>query len=265
MDQYESTDIINIQSISKSFSTPTGKFQLFDNFSLDIKDYVDKNQFISILGESGCGKSMLIKMISGLESIDSGSILIHGADRSKLPKVPIVMQQYSSFSWMTVRDNIALPMKIRGVPRTEIDDKVTELIKLVGLTGLDKKYASPAVLSGGQLQRVAIARTLATESRIILLDEVTSALDIKMKAQVQDLLLSIYYESKEDRTFINVTHDIRDSVRLSDRVIVMAPNPARVVGDVDIRLPNRLDPNITTNKEFMMYVDRLDELIRITK
>lgn len=266
MAEFEPIDILNIRSLSKSFNTPTGKFQLFKDFNLDIKDYVDKNQFISILGESGCGKSMLIKMIAGLEDYDSGEMLIHGVDKRKTPHIPMVMQQYSSFSWMTVYDNIALPLKMKGVPKAKIKEVVTGLIDTVGLTGMDKKYASTAQLSGGQLQRVAIARTLATESRIILLDEVTSALDIKMKKQIQQLLLSIYYGSKEDRTFINVTHDIREAVTVSDRVIIMAPGPARIVEDISIDLPgNRQDPDLYSTPKFKEYVDKIEATIRGSK
>lgn len=265
--QYEDIDIINIKSLQKSFDTPNGKkFTLFNDFNLDIKDYKDKNQFISILGESGCGKSMLIKMISGLEDYDGGSILIKGEERKENEHIPMVMQQYSSFSWMSVYDNVALPLKLKGKSNKKIKPVVMELLKIVGLEGMEKKYASTSVLSGGQLQRVAIARTLATNSPIILLDEITSALDIKMKQQIQELLLSIYYGSKEDRTFINVTHDIREAVLLSDRVIVLAPNPARIVGDITINMSgNRLDPNIKKMQVFQTYVEQIEQLIRNNK
>lgn len=262
---YEEIDIINIIDLEKVFFSPK-EFTLFKKLNLNIKDAVDRNQFISILGMSGCGKSMLIKILAGLEPYTGGIIKIKGVDRKDCDYLPMVMQQYSSLPWMSVFDNIALPLRMKGVPKQTIEKTVSELISTVGLQGMEDKYATQALLSGGQLQRVAIARTLATNSPIILLDEVTSALDISMKQQIQDLLLNIYYTSKEDRTFINVTHDIREAVLLSDRVIVLAPNPARIIGDIQIDLQgDRRREEVKKSPEFLRYTDQIEALIRSSK
>lgn len=145
---YEEIDIINIIDLEKVFTSPK-LVTLFKKLNLNIKDAVNRNQFVSILGMSGCGKSMLIKILAGLESYTGGIIKIKGVDRKDCDYLPMVMQQYSSFPWMSMFDNIALPLRLKGVPKQTIEKTVSELISTVGLQGMEDKYATPALLSGG--------------------------------------------------------------------------------------------------------------------
>ncbi len=198
--RYEAVDVINLKNLNQSFDTPKGKFTLFKDFSLDIKDFSGEGQFISILGKSGCGKSQLLKIISGLTQPDSGEVLVYG--KPQTGKIPMVFQQYSSFPWMSVLDNVKLPLILRGVSDKEATERAMEMIKIVGLEGNETKWGQYPVLSGGQLQRVSMARALVADNKILLLDEATGALDIVMKREIQNTILDIYYNAKFDPTIL---------------------------------------------------------------
>ena len=224
-------DIINLRQIFNEGKE--NEYRLFDNFSLSIPDFENRGQFISIMGASGCGKTCLLKAISGLTKIPSGEIKICGKDIKKCGNIPMVFQRYSSYDWFTVEFNVALPFIKNGMKKKEALEKARELLKLVDLYEHKDKYAKEPELSGGQLQRVSIARCLATESQIILLDEATGALDIKMKREVQNILLKIFYESNNP-TIINVTHSIEEAVYLSNRIIILKAKPCTIYKVVDI-------------------------------
>lgn len=198
----EAVDVINLTNICQSFKTDNGEFKLFDNFNLDIKDFKDVGQFVSIMGASGCGKSQLLKIISGLNKPTSGSVKIYGKEQTDKDSIPMVFQQYSSYPWMTVLENVALPLKMRGVPKKEREEQARNMLKIVGLEGQENKWAQYPILSGGQLQRVSLARNLVFSSQILLLDEATGALDIKSKRDMQDTLLDVFYNAKLDPTII---------------------------------------------------------------
>lgn len=260
--EYEELDVINLVNLNQSFKTDKGKFVLFDNFSLDIKDFKGQGQFISIMGQSGCGKSQLLKIISGLNKPDSGIVKIYGKEQGENDSIPMVFQQYSAFPWMTVLDNVALPLKLRGIPKEERYEKAMRMLKIVGLEGHEYKWAKYPILSGGQLQRVSLARNLVYSSQILLLDEATGALDIKSRRAMQDTLLDVYYNSELDPTIISVTHDILEAVYYSNRVYILTANPCKVHSIIDIDFgTEKRDKSIRDTKKFKDYVSQIEKIM----
>lgn len=229
-------DVISMKNLNHTFNKGTTvEYTLFKDFNLTIPDFEGTGQFVSIMGGSGCGKSCLLRAIAGLMELQEGTIEIYGNPLAKYGHIPMVFQSYSNYEWMTVLDNVALPYTLKGMPKKEAREKAMELVKLVGLEDHASKYAKNTILSGGQLQRISIARCLATGSQIILLDEATGALDIKMKREIQDLMLKIYYESEFDPTFINVTHSIDEALYLSNRIIILKAGPCTIYKTMDIK------------------------------
>lgn len=228
------TDVINLEGITQVYKGAKEDFTLFNGFTLNIEDDPNEGQFISLLGKSGCGKSTILRYIAGLQKPTSGDIYLYGKKKTDKDHIPMVFQQYSSFHWKSVVENVALPLLLKGVNKTEAFDKAEEIIQLVGLAGHEKKWAKYPLLSGGQLQRVAIARSLIANPQILLLDEPFSALDIKNRTELQNVLLDLFYSDKIDVTFILVTHDIREAVYLSNRLYVMKNNPGDIYKQLDI-------------------------------
>lgn len=245
----EAVDVFNFININKSF----GNFKLFDNLNLTIKDFKDEGQFITFIGQSGCGKTQLLKMISGLSKPDSGKILLYGKEIKESDNIPMVFQQYSSFEWMTVLENIELPMKLAGVDKKTREENARKLIKIVGLEGHEDKYCRYGVLSGGQLQRCSIAKCLACDSKLLMLDEYSSGLDYFTKFELQDLLLKIFNNRDVDRTFLMVTHDISEAVYLSNRIYILEPKPCRVKEVIDIKFSQPRTQAIRETDEFKNY------------
>ena len=233
----EDIDVLNFENICLSFPTDNGEFKLFDNFNLDIKDFKNRGQFISIMGASGSGKSQILKLIAGLNKPNSGKVKLYGKERKDNDSIPMVFQQYSSYPWMTVLENVSLPLKLHGIKDSDkLNEETKEeaikriamnMIKIVGLEGHENKFAQYPTLSGGQLQRVSLARNLVYSSQILLLDEATGALDIFAKREMQDALINIYTNSEYDPTILNVTHDIQEACYLSNRIYILEPNPCR--------------------------------------
>ena len=259
-----SVDVIRIEHLTQIFNEGTpNEYRLFEDFNLTIPDFVEKGQLISIMGGSGCGKSQLLRAIAGLSKIPHGDIKIYGKDISQYNHIPMVFQTYSNYEWMTVLENVMLPMIIRGVKKDEAMEKALRLIELVGLSDHARKYAKSSSLSGGQLQRVSIARSLACDSPIILFDEATGALDIKMKREVQNIILKIFYESELDPTIINVTHSIEEAIYLSNRVIVLQPKPCRIykVMDIEYDEDRPRDKWVFDTPEFNDYTNELTKVL----
>jgi len=256
----EPVDVINLENIYLSFKNPDGTSKIvFENFSLNIHDFVDKPQFISLMGQSGCGKSTILNLIAGLLKPDKGGIKIYGKEIKENQSVPMIFQNYSSFPWRNVYENVALPLEIQRIPKKEVREKTMEILKVVGLEEHALKY--PNKLSGGQQQRVAIARSLNCDSKILLLDEATSGLDIKMKRDIQDMLVELCYNHPEiDRTFINVGHNIEENVYMSERIYILTANPCSIYKIVDIDFDKRTSDTRKTAK-FHDYVDEIDTIM----
>lgn len=260
----EEIDVIDLINISQSFDTDNGIFKLFDNFNLSIKDFKNQGQFISIMGASGCGKSQLLKIISGLNKPNSGQVKIYGKEQTERDNIPMVFQQYSSYPWMTVLENVALPLKMKGISKKEREDKAMEMLKIVGLEGQENKWAQYPILSGGQLQRVSLARNLVFSSQILLLDEATGALDIKSKRDMQDTLLDVFYSSKVDPTIISVTHSIEEAVYLSNRIYILTANPCTIHSIIDVdfsSICDKRDYRIRNSELFSKYVREIEEIM----
>lgn len=256
----ENVDVIRLENICQSFKKADGsEFKLFDNFNLTISDFRNTGQFISIMGASGSGKSQLIKMIAGLTKPQSGKIYMYGKEYDDKTTVPMTFQQPSCFEWQRVLDCVALPLKLKGAKREEREEKARKMLKLVGLEGQEEKWARYPDLSGGQRQRVALARNLVANSQILLLDEATSALDIIAKKEIQNVLLDIYYSSEVDPTILNVTHSIDEAVYLSNRVIILKPNPCQIYKVIDIDFGDiRRDASIRELPKFNEYVQQIE-------
>ena len=208
-----SQNIIEIQGVSKVYGDNT----VLDNLSLNIR----KNEFLTLLGPSGCGKTTTLKIIAGFETADSGKVVFDGNDISDLPpykrQLNTVFQKYALFPHMNIYENIAFGLKIKKVPKEEIDKKVREMLKMVALEGFEKR--SVESLSGGQQQRVAIARALVNEPQVLLLDEPLGALDLKLRKEMQLELKKI--QKRLGITFIFVTHDQEEALTMSDTIVVM--------------------------------------------
>ena len=256
-------DVINLRNIRQVYKTGKGKsdFVLFDNLNLDIKDFEHTGQFISILGESGCGKSTILRYISGLQQPTEGEILIYGKKKTDNITVPMVFQQYSSLPWKTVLDNIALPLQMHGIPKEERYERAYKIIKEVGLEGHEHKWAKYPLLSGGQLQRVAIARSLIASPQILLMDEPFGALDISTRTGMQQLILDIYNSAHLDPTIIFITHDISEAVLLSNRIYIMKARPGRIDTIIDVDLPEERNISMKKSAELNQYVNYIDNIM----
>lgn len=238
------SDVIRINGLHQIFNENTGKeYRLFDNFSLTIPDFRNEGQLVSIMGGSGCGKSYLLRTIAGLNTVQSGEILIYGKPFHEYGHIPMVSQQYATYGWMTVLDNVALPMMIKGMPKREARKKAMDILCSFGLCEHADKYARIGVLSGGQLQRVCVASCIATDSQILLLDEATGALDIKMKREVQDMLLNLFYDQKRDMTILNVTHSVEEALYISNRIVILQAKPCSIFKTMDIKYPGESADN----------------------
>ena len=219
--------IIELKNISKSFDGDV----VLDNISLDIYD----NEFLTLLGPSGCGKTTTLRIISGFVQPDEGEVVFMGDDITDVPphkrNVNTVFQRYALFPHLNVFENIAFPLREKKVPKAEIEEKVKEMLKLVMLTGFEKRNVTS--LSGGQQQRVAIARALINHPKVLLLDEPLSALDLKLRKDMQQELKKI--QKSTGITFVFVTHDQEEALSMSDTIVVMSEGKIQQIGTpVDI-------------------------------
>jgi NitT/TauT family transport system ATP-binding protein len=223
--------------------------------SFDVAD----NDFITILGPSGCGKSTLLRIIAGLDRATEGRVLLDGeaitgpgSDRG------MVFQSYTLFPWLTVIDNIAFGLRERGMPQTRRTCISHDWCARVGLAGFERHY--PKQLSGGMQQRTAIARVLANDPKIMLLDEPFGALDNQTRSLMQETLLDIW--QRDTKTVLFVTHDIEESIFLASRVLVMSARPGRIKADVRVELPYPRHYTLKTSPEFSELKALLTEEIR---
>jgi len=254
----ELVDVINLTGINQVYkSRKNGDFVLFKDFHFNINDIKGEGQFISLLGKSGCGKSTILRYIAGLQQPTEGDVFIYGKKKTEADRIPMIFQNYSSFPWMSVIENVAMPLIVKRVNRTEAFGRAEEMIKVVGLEGHEDKWAKSPLLSGGQLQRVAVARSLVANPKILLLDEPFSGLDIKNKSELQEVLLSLFYNDTVDVTFIFVTHDIREAVYLSNRLYIMKADPADIYKEYKIDLGRRTQDTKFT-PQYNEYVRQID-------
>jgi NitT/TauT family transport system ATP-binding protein len=221
---------------------------------------VEDNDFITILGPSGCGKSTLLRIVAGLDRPSTGSVLLDGQRVTQPgPDRGMVFQSYTLFPWLTVRQNICFGLRERGVPGPRQRAISEGWIDKVGLRGFENHL--PKMLSGGMQQRTALARALANEPKILLLDEPFGALDNQTRALMQEMLLAIW--EAEKTTVLFVTHDIEEAIFMANRVVVMSARPGRIKADVAIDLPHPRHYTMKTTLEFAALKARLTEEIRV--
>lgn len=221
---------------------------------------VEDNDFITILGPSGCGKSTLLRIVAGLDQPTTGSVQLDGAVvREPGPDRGMVFQSYTLFPWLTVRQNICFGLREKGVPEKQQAEIADHFINQVNLRGFENHF--PKMLSGGMQQRTALARALANDPKILLLDEPFGALDNQTRALMQELLLGIWEQAK--KTVLFVTHDIDEAIFMANRVLVMTARPGRVKCDIAIDLPHPRHYTVKTTPEFAAYKARLTEEIRV--
>jgi ABC-type nitrate/sulfonate/bicarbonate transport system ATPase subunit len=204
-----------------------------------LKFGVAANEFVCICGPSGCGKTTLLDMLAGILKPSEGHVLIDGARADpKRQSISFVFQEPSTFPWLTVRENVATGLRIKGAPQAQIEVKVHDIIKIVGLTGFENYY--PHQISGGMKQRVAIARAFATDADLILMDEPFVSLDQPTRERMQREVLDIWRHRK--RTVVFVTHNLEEAVFLGDRILILSAKPARIVAELPIPLKHPRDP-----------------------
>ncbi|MTV40102.1 ABC transporter ATP-binding protein [Duganella radicis] len=226
---------ILVSQVNKVFQTAEREVVALKDINLEIP----QGQFVCLLGPSGCGKSTLLNAVAGFAPPSSGRITVEGqAVTAPGPERGMVFQEYALFPWMTVADNIAFGLEIKGQPKARIKATVDQLLTMLSLQDFRNRY--PKDLSGGMRQRVAIARVLALDSPIMLMDEPFGALDALTRRNLQDELLRIWSELK--KTIIFVTHSIEEAIYLADRVVVMTYRPGTVKRDMLIDLPRLRDP-----------------------
>jgi NitT/TauT family transport system ATP-binding protein len=254
-----STPIIELQNIVQEYPTDNGKVTIIKDLNLQISDTEGRGEFNVILGPSGCGKSTVLRYIANLQRPTSGIVNIHGKPIGDKHQVGMVFQKYSSFPWLTVLENVAYGLKIQGVAKKEREDRAQEIISRVGLAGHENKYAQYPILSGGQLQRIAIARSLLASPDILLMDEPFGALDIRTRQEMQDLLNEIFYEFNP--TILLVTHDIREAVYLADDILVMSNAPSYFAHKVNVDLGFKRDKSLKRSTEFISATNHIEDIM----
>jgi NitT/TauT family transport system ATP-binding protein len=246
---------IIIERVNHTYRPPRGRPVLaLSNVSLEVRP----REFLALLGPSGCGKSTLLYLVGGFLPTEAGRILVEGKPVSSPgPDRGIVFQHFALFPWKTVRANILYGLERQRMPRNEREKRAQAFIDLVGLRGFEDSY--PSQLSGGMKQRTAIARTLAFDPNILLMDEPFGALDAQTRLLMQTELLNIW--KRTPKTVIFVTHDVQEAVYLAERVVVMSARPGHIKAIVETKFGER-DPAITRSKEFVEKVDEIWMLVR---
>jgi NitT/TauT family transport system ATP-binding protein len=242
--------ILTADDITVQFDTPEGPITAVDNVSFK----VNPGEFLSIIGPSGCGKSTLFNVIGGLLGNYRGIVNVAGETIFGPHKsIGMVFQEGSTFPWRTVTDNVAFPLELVGMPKSKRLERARHFIKLVGLDGFENRY--PGELSGGMRQRVSLARTLASEPKILLMDEPFAALDEQTRLLLGDKVLQIQQELKQ--TTLLITHNITEAVQMSDRILVMTYRPGKVKRIVNIDLPRPRTSEIVGSEAFGRYVAQI--------
>jgi NitT/TauT family transport system ATP-binding protein len=246
---------IVVDGVTKTYVDRTGR-------TVDALDQVEftveAEEFVALLGPSGCGKSTLLNVIAGLLAPTSGSVWFDGERPGARPVSAMVFQEFALFPWRTVQDNVEFGLEEGGVPAHERRAIARRYIEMTGLRGFEARY--PHQLSGGMRQRVGIARALAVEPAVLLMDEPFSALDAQTRQLMQEELLQIWDRTR--KTILYVTHNIQEAVFMADRVVVLSRRPGRVLADVPVKLPRPRDEAMLGEPEFVQAIDRIWSLIK---
>jgi NitT/TauT family transport system ATP-binding protein len=248
---------VEVTHVWKAFRTASSNepVQALSDVSLSIAD----NRFVTLLGPSGCGKTTLLRMINGLILPDAGSILVSGAPPRPGPQTSFVFQSFRLIPWQTIRNNVAFGLAIAGMSRAERLERADHYLALVGLQRFAHVY--PAQLSGGMKQRAALARALATDPEILLMDEPLASLDAQTRELLQIELMRIW--SQRMGVVLFVTHSVDEAILLADQVVLMGPRPGRIVESIEIDLPRpRWAYDARSRKEFLSMRHHLSMRLR---
>src|SRR5271169_2391943 len=242
--------LLVVDGIVMRFGSAEDGVTALDNVSFAVAP----GEFLAVIGPSGCGKSTLFNIIGGLLGGYDGRVEVTGQNISgPHASIGMVFQEESTFPWRNVVDNVAFPLEIAGVPKRERIERARHFVSMVGLDGFERRY--PAELSGGMRQRVSMARTLASEPKILLMDEPFASLDEQTRLLLGDKVLQIQQQLKQ--TMLLITHNITEAVQLADRILVMSFRPGRVKRIVDIKLPRPRTSEIVSSEAFGRYVAQI--------
>ena len=242
--------LLDVVHITKQYRTAEGVTTAVDDMSFGVAP----GEFVSIIGPSGCGKSTVFNIIGGLLRDYEGRVTVAGdVVKGTHPSIGMVFQEESTFPWRNVLDNVAFPLEIAGVGKADRRERAAHFVAMVGLRGFERHL--PAELSGGMRQRVALARTLASQPRILLMDEPFAALDEQTRLLLGEKVLQIQQELKQ--TTLLITHNLTEAVQLSDRVLVMTYRPGRLKREVAIDLPHPRDSEVVGSDAFGHYVAQI--------
>ena len=242
--------LLVVENMVMRFGSAEDGVTALDNVSFTVAP----GEFLAVIGPSGCGKSTLFNIIGGLLGGYDGRVAVAGEKvYGPHASIGMVFQEESTFPWRNVVDNVAFPLEIAGMPKRERIERARHFVSMVGLDGFEKRY--PAELSGGMRQRVSMARTLASEPKILLMDEPFAALDEQTRLLLGDKVLQI--QQQLNQTMLLITHNITEAVQLADRILVMTYRPGRVKRMVDIKLPRPRTSEIVSSEAFGRYVAQI--------
>jgi NitT/TauT family transport system ATP-binding protein len=244
---------IQIKALRKVYDTPERKVHALENINLDIED----GEFLCLVGLSGCGKTTLLNILAGFVEITSGQILMEGKPLTEDYDKGVVFQEYALFPWRTASKNVEYGLEVRRVPVDKRQQIARELLRLVRLEEFADFY--PHNLSGGMRQRVAVARALAFDPQVLLMDEPFGALDAQTREELQELTVDVWQKTR--KTVVYVTHNLSEAVYLGTRVVVFLPRPGRIREILTVTLPR---PREALSSEFVDIQRKLDQLIRET-
>lgn len=246
---------IAVKDLTVRFGSDHAQVSVLEGLSFDVK----AGEFLCLLGTSGCGKSTILNVLAGFVEPTSGVLLLDGSPiAGPGPDRAMVFQRHALFPWKTVVGNIEFGLRMLGRPQNEIRDRAAELIRLVGLSGFEKRY--PAELSGGMEQRVGLARTLAVDPVVLLMDEPFGSLDAQTRIMMQELLLRIWDEA--EKTVVFVTHDVDEAVLLADRIVILTARPGSVRAEIPVNLPRPRAYDVAMQPEFIAIKQKALALIR---
>ncbi|WP_274628300.1 ABC transporter ATP-binding protein [Arvimicrobium flavum] len=249
--------VVSASKLGLTFETSDGPVQALSDVDLTI----GKGEFVSFIGPSGCGKTTFLRVIADLEQPTAGSILVNGMTPQQAREARAygyVFQAAALYPWRTIERNVALPLEIMGYPKAEQRERIRRTLELVNLIGFEKKY--PWQLSGGMQQRASIARALAFDADLLLMDEPFGALDEIVRDHLNKQLLELW--ARTDKTICFVTHSIPEAVYLSTRIVVMSPRPGRVTDVIESTLPRERPLDIRETPEFLEIAARVRDGLR---
>ncbi len=252
-----SHDVVAAKDLSLTFQTDDGPVHALSGVDLSVK----KGEFVSFIGPSGCGKTTFLRVIADLEKPTGGEIQVNGVDPETARKARAygyVFQAASLYPWRTIERNVGLPLEIMGYTADEARQRIARTLELVNLSGFEKKY--PWQLSGGMQQRASIARALAFDADLLLMDEPFGALDEIVRDHLNEQLLKLW--DKTDKTICFVTHSIPEAVYLSTKIVVMSPRPGRVSDVIESSLPKQRPLDIRESEEFLKIAHRVRDGLR---